>query len=76
MCFLIPRKTLRLAGREHGRAIPLADKCTAAKSSLFNHLVGSDEQLVQHVRLSILAVSARDYCCGMNVFPEGPIPVI
>src|SRR5262249_29299123 len=24
------------------------------------------------VRPSILAVSARDYCCGMNVFPDGP----
>jgi hypothetical protein len=25
LCFSIPRKTLRLAGREHGRAIPLGD---------------------------------------------------
>jgi hypothetical protein len=24
LCFLIPRKTLRLAGQEHGRGIPLA----------------------------------------------------
>ena len=31
LCFSIPHKTLRLAGREHGRAIPLGDICTAAK---------------------------------------------
>src|SRR5262249_17423834 len=30
LCFSIPRKTLRLAGWEHGRAIPLADICSAA----------------------------------------------
>jgi hypothetical protein len=45
LCFLIPRKTLRLAGQEHGRAIPLADICTAAKKApLFDHFVGASEQ--------------------------------
>jgi hypothetical protein len=31
LVLLNPRKTLRLAGREHGRAIPLPDLCAAAK---------------------------------------------
>jgi hypothetical protein len=43
LCFFIPRKTLRLAGQEHGRGIPLADKRTAAKSTTIrsHHLVGA-----------------------------------
>jgi hypothetical protein len=45
LCFLIPRKSLRLAGQEHGRAIPLSDICTAANCSLFDHLVGEDVEL-------------------------------
>jgi hypothetical protein len=32
LVLLNPRKTLRLGGREHGRAIPLSDICTAANS--------------------------------------------
>ena len=44
MCFSIPRKTLRLAGREHGRAIPLGTKCDAAKSELFDHLISERKQ--------------------------------
>ena len=37
-----PRKTLRLAGREHGRAIPLADIRIAA--DLLDYFVGRSEQ--------------------------------
>src|SRR5262249_44728717 len=33
-CFSIPRKILCRAGREHGRAIPLADIRTAAKNTI------------------------------------------
>src|SRR5262249_4108672 len=33
-CFSIPRKILCLAGREHGRAIPLADSCIAANCAI------------------------------------------
>jgi hypothetical protein len=40
LCFSTPRKTLRLAGQEHGRAIPLAD----IAAQLFNHLVSAPEQ--------------------------------
>jgi hypothetical protein len=39
LCFLIPRKTLRLAGQEHGRAIPLADKADFL-TGLFDGLFG------------------------------------
>jgi hypothetical protein len=37
LCFLIPRKSLRLAGQEHGRAIPLSDVRIAS----FDHLAGT-----------------------------------
>ena len=45
-----PRKTLRLAGREHGRAIPLADLCAAAEAPLFDHVVGVREQRRRHLK--------------------------
>ena len=71
MCFLIPRKTLRLAGQEHGRAIPLADICSAANCSLFDDLVGSGLQCQRAAsilqrepserrRLQVVALEAHD----------------
>jgi hypothetical protein len=48
LVLLNPHETLRLAGQEHGRAIPLGDICSAAKLLLLDHLIGGDEQFVRH----------------------------
>ena len=55
---LNPRKTLRLGGREHGRAIPLGDICSAAKSALsFDHLVGTTSAHLRRVTTTTLDVA-------------------
>jgi hypothetical protein len=37
LCFSIPRKTLRLAGQEHGRAIPLAVIAAIRRTDVTEH---------------------------------------
>jgi hypothetical protein len=52
LCFLIPRKTLRLAGQEHGRAIPLADFKQLDVSRHIVQLLGHDDQRGPRFRIS------------------------
>ena len=47
MSVVAPRATI-LGINPKGRDVPNADLCTAAKSSLFDHFVGSDQQTLRH----------------------------